>query len=263
MPQKIPQTQNELENHLDENIQFLELSSDSYDSGFYGEAKRLALTIRVLLHDTNHSKSLLEQLGKKTILFYDSSTENITDGITTYAGLVSTHLGFTKSVENYIPHLDSHPFKKVNFNEWWNGVVFVDNKKVKFSRKDIVLSVSNQDGGGHVDPGLDIKYADLSRNNSMGRFVSNEGNVGVPVRNPELAAVRQIAHEVLKSLKPGYTKLNLIPEGIIVGDMKIEFGKSENDKTNKMVGKGKIGRNEPCTCGSGKKYKKCCWLTSG
>ena len=22
----------------------------------------------------------------------------------------------------------------------------------------------------------------------------------------------------------------------------------------------KVGRNEPCPCGSGKKYKKCCWL---
>jgi hypothetical protein len=25
----------------------------------------------------------------------------------------------------------------------------------------------------------------------------------------------------------------------------------------------KIGPNDPCPCGSGKKYKKCCWLTSG
>jgi SWIM/SEC-C metal-binding protein len=25
----------------------------------------------------------------------------------------------------------------------------------------------------------------------------------------------------------------------------------------------KIGRNEPCPCGSGKKYKKCCGLLSG
>jgi uncharacterized protein YecA (UPF0149 family) len=24
------------------------------------------------------------------------------------------------------------------------------------------------------------------------------------------------------------------------------------------VGKRKIGRNDPCSCGSGKKYKKCC-----
>lgn len=23
--------------------------------------------------------------------------------------------------------------------------------------------------------------------------------------------------------------------------------------------KGKVGRNDPCPCGSGKKYKKCCW----
>ena len=25
----------------------------------------------------------------------------------------------------------------------------------------------------------------------------------------------------------------------------------------------KVGRNEPCPCGSGKKYKKCCWWGGG
>ncbi|MDI6884184.1 MAG: SEC-C metal-binding domain-containing protein, partial [Hadesarchaea archaeon] len=25
----------------------------------------------------------------------------------------------------------------------------------------------------------------------------------------------------------------------------------------------KVGRNDPCPCGSGKKYKKCCWLKTG
>lgn len=25
----------------------------------------------------------------------------------------------------------------------------------------------------------------------------------------------------------------------------------------------KVGRNDPCPCGSGKKYKQCCFLTSG
>ena len=24
----------------------------------------------------------------------------------------------------------------------------------------------------------------------------------------------------------------------------------------------KVGRNEPCPCGSGKKFKRCCWLSS-
>ena len=30
-----------------------------------------------------------------------------------------------------------------------------------------------------------------------------------------------------------------------------------------VPGKRKIGRNAPCPCGSGKKYKNCCWPSSG
>ena len=30
------------------------------------------------------------------------------------------------------------------------------------------------------------------------------------------------------------------------------------DRPTTVVSKQKIGRNEPCPCGSGKKYKKCC-----
>jgi len=29
-------------------------------------------------------------------------------------------------------------------------------------------------------------------------------------------------------------------------------------KPKGVIGKKKIGRNDPCPCGSGKKYKKCC-----
>jgi uncharacterized protein YecA (UPF0149 family) len=36
-------------------------------------------------------------------------------------------------------------------------------------------------------------------------------------------------------------------------------GKSPTPKKQPaMVGGGKVGRNDPCPCGSGKKYKKCC-----
>lgn len=34
--------------------------------------------------------------------------------------------------------------------------------------------------------------------------------------------------------------------------------KKEYNKSNIVVNENKIGRNEPCPCGSGKKYKKCC-----
>ena len=37
------------------------------------------------------------------------------------------------------------------------------------------------------------------------------------------------------------------------------FSKNERlNLTNTIVGQVKVGRNEPCICGSGKKFKKCC-----
>jgi hypothetical protein len=40
-------------------------------------------------------------------------------------------------------------------------------------------------------------------------------------------------------------------------------GKLHNDKPEtKVIADPKIGRNDPCPCGSGKKYKKCCGLVS-
>lgn len=35
-----------------------------------------------------------------------------------------------------------------------------------------------------------------------------------------------------------------------------------NASTTKLLSKRKIGRNDPCPCGSGKKYKKCCLIKS-
>ena len=70
---KISQTQNELLGHLAEQIIFLINSSNSFDDGFQCEAKRVATTIRVLLHDNPpHSVSLLTQLNKKIL---DSMTQ--------------------------------------------------------------------------------------------------------------------------------------------------------------------------------------------
>jgi hypothetical protein len=66
MTDRIPQSRKELEAHLDEQIKFLEASAAAYDKGFDGEAKRLAVTLKVLLYDTKQSHSLLSQLGLKT-----------------------------------------------------------------------------------------------------------------------------------------------------------------------------------------------------
>ena len=40
-------------------------------------------------------------------------------------------------------------------------------------------------------------------------------------------------------------------------EMTLSHGDGEAQQTTKRKGK-KVGRNDPCPCGSGKKYKKCC-----
>lgn len=255
MSQSISQSAEELKKHLEDQIRFLEASSNSYDAGFHGEAKRLAVSIRILLHDTRHSISLLGQLGMQAAQFHDTSTEDISDGVTTYAGLIGSYIGSKAVGGNYVPHLDSNPSKKVNFDTWWKSTIFVDTEKNNFSRKDLVLAVADQDGGAHVDPALGKKYAKLSRQNTLGRVYS-KGGKWFQMEGSQFASIRQITHELLKTLKLGYSKsLSLPSDGFVIGDCKIVFGESTNDSPKKKI---KVGRNKSCPCGSGIKFKKCC-----
>jgi uncharacterized protein YecA (UPF0149 family) len=43
----------------------------------------------------------------------------------------------------------------------------------------------------------------------------------------------------------------------------LQFAGGDSSSGSKTVLRGaKVGRNEPCPCGSGKKYKKCCGAAS-
>ncbi len=46
-------------------------------------------------------------------------------------------------------------------------------------------------------------------------------------------------------------------DSIVTAERRKEI-KKEYNATKTIVKEDKIGRNDPCTCGSGKKYKKCC-----
>jgi hypothetical protein len=258
MENKILQTQEDLKNLLKEQIDFLKASSDAYDKGFKGEAKRMATTIRVLLHDTSSSHSLLGQLNLKSGKFYSTTTKIIVGRdqlqVGSYAGLIGVFCGTGEN--GYIPNLDSMPHitGDLEFDDYWNEIIFKDNEGNEYSRKYIVLSVANQDGGSHIDPELDEKYAKLSRKNSLGWMTSSDGEKFVLVTGAELAAVRQITHELLHTLIPNYSTKKL-PEnmnGFVIGGSGIILTKEPYKKF------GKVGRNDPCPCESGKKYKHCC-----
>jgi hypothetical protein len=217
---RISQTSEDLITHLKEQIDFLERSAKAYDEGYVSEAKRIATTLRVLLHDTKNSTSLLKLLGKNRIKFYNSSM-NYESGLAPKMKLI---IMVIKGHEEYFDDafykapLDNLPpgtnvNKKNDFLQWWNQVVIIDQKKNKFSRKDLVISVSNQDGGAHIDPKLDNKYADLTRFNSLGWLLITNNVEKKFSTNPELASIRQICHEVLKTLNDEFP--GIVSEAIL------------------------------------------------
>ena len=264
---KVELNQHELEEHLKEQLSFIECSANAYDNGFEGEIKRLAVSVRVLVHDTNKSTSLLTLLDKKTTLYFDKSIPFDENNLQSHSGLVQIHLGNKATV---LPLLDGGPFtREVSFDSWWNGVVFVDNQRNEFSRKDIVLSLANKEGGAHVDKKIDKKYSDLKKGHSLGLYELDPYGRQTPVSDQIPATMRQIAHEVLKTLKDNYTCEVKTPSGkglLMMGASMVKGSSAppipaHNLPKNRPVVNGKkIGRNDPCNCGSGKKYKKCCIL---
>lgn len=266
---KIQQTQKELEDHLSEQLRFLETSADRFDQGDFSEAKRMAVNIRILVHDTYNkdgtpiSQSLLKLLGIKDATQFLDSLLPTNGVIGSYTGLVLKSVGSKGG--RYISPLDDFPpdhvFKKVSFDDYWQKDIFLDNKGNHFSRKTLVLAIANKDGGAHVAPELDADYAELTKNNSLGWIYGNDLESG-PLENASFAAVRQIAHEILKTLIPNYPEKKLLNtlDSIVLGDIHLAKGFTAGMMVNapsQIDAVPKVERNEKCPCGSGLKYKKC------
>ncbi|MEK6733845.1 MAG: hypothetical protein AABY27_01925 [Pseudomonadota bacterium] len=221
MINKIPQTKNDLKRQLSEQLQLLETSANLYDQGDVIQAKNMAVRLRTILYDSGKSQSLLSQLGIKSIQFADTAMDDNSNVITAHCALV--HMFFGSGETKYVALLDDVPSKMTDYNSWWNKVIFKDDERNEISRKDIILTMTNQDGGAHVDPDINREYLRLSKGQSLGHMYS-KGSAWFNMRGAELASVRQIAHEVLKTLKPNYTKKPVLPNGISIGSsIRFEF----------------------------------------
>jgi hypothetical protein len=208
------QTEGELINHLKEQIAFMFTSAESYDHGFEGEGRRLAVIIRILVHDTSQSKSLLGQLGKKNIGFLDTASRFNPNNLLTSNCLTMMKYSFKNGISSgvYVAPLDdlspSRANKKIPFEVWWaTNIIYRDNMKNTFTRRDLVLNVANTDGGAHVDPKLDEAYAQFSRFNTLGWKVFKNGIAEDFQNTPVLPSIRQIAHELLRTLKEEFSDL--------------------------------------------------------
>lgn len=200
---------------LEEQIAFLTSSSNAYDQGMHIEAKRLAVTMRVLLHDTGASRSLLGQIGVKDRLRWtcagsvDPEDLAPSNALTWFA---FGHNGDGTAFGRHIPVREDYIRENVSwlwFDEWWQTPVIKDSHREVFSRADLIKILANKDGGAHIDE-LQNRVRRLAHEGSLGWAVATSPDPSAPAHtlefelvsmNPILAAVRTIATEVIMTLE--------------------------------------------------------------
>src|SRR5690554_3101178 len=113
--------------HLSKQLGFLERSCQSYDEGFTDEAIRIATVIRVIIHQTGSSTSLLKHLGATTINLLSTTFEPSPQTIS-FVGMGMMRVGNGSS--EFFPQLGNGPVNDfIPVSKWWNQVVVVLNKK--------------------------------------------------------------------------------------------------------------------------------------
>lgn len=199
-------TPEELRAHLVEQMEFIKSSSRSFDDGFLGEGKRLATVIRVLVHDTAQSKSLLGLLGiKQSLLFMDTAPRLNRVNLAPTWGLPMIEVGNHTAARFYaplgvLPPSRIHPPKP--FDAWWRDPVTKDQEGREFCRKDFVMTVANKEGGAHIDPMLSPRWMALTRHNSLGvSYALREGERREVEGDLALQSVRQIAYEIEQTIR--------------------------------------------------------------
>lgn len=236
---RVDQTVGEILAHLREQIGFLRAAAARFDAGDPSEAKLLSTFLRTLLH-RGVGKPLLGQITElNRMSFLDSAGEVIplymnvapshrltevkinTEGATYVAvlgELIVARAGplpaelegiFAAGEERFRAEHGrrlSHSGDWQPFDLWWTIPVIRDAQGNEISRRDLVLSVADMDGGTHVDPAIEEVYARLSRSNSLAWVFQNDKGAQ-SLGNPVPASIRQIAWEVDESIKRQFPEL--------------------------------------------------------
>lgn len=187
--------------HLSRQLAFLNRSCDSFDAGFHDEAIRIATVIRVLVHQTKSSTSLLKHLNATTINLLSTvppTTPNMAMSMGMGAIRMSTDGSFS-----YFPSLGDSPFKElVPVSKWWEQEVMIMNS-TRLTRRKIVLAAANQDGGAHVDTKLNKEYEALTKPGFAGSIIYQgpSSSKETPLENSHYVCLRQCGYELLNSIE--------------------------------------------------------------
>lgn len=203
------QSNGEMLEHLNEQLLFIDSSCAAYDAGAVHESKRLATHVRVLLHDTGASTSLLTHLGMKdTVSYIEAVPEQVLE-LAKDPSMAMSFPGLAIIVMHpdqvkYVPTFEASGLGNLTspFDPWWNEPRMFDALRNTVSRRQIVLWLANKDGGAHIDK-LPPTYEALSRNGSMGMMFEQGGQMSTPSPIPH--AMRNIAEEVRVSIRRALT----------------------------------------------------------
>lgn len=209
-----------------EQVNLLEIHNINFDDGQEILYKSIATSIRVLLHDTVNSTSLFMQNGLKDRKFFSTINDDSFSGRQITDGSSLVVLNVNKK-SNYKPILDSPIYagRMLSFDDWWNESILLMDGEPTRSRKNIVLNISNKDGGAHNDEKLSEQYQNAKT--GEGLKVWANGDV---IPDIQKAIIRQISFEVMRTWF--YICADPFPT---------------------------IERSQTCGCGSDKKYKNCCY----
>lgn len=183
--------------NLQRHLEFIENSCRAFDQGQEHEALRIAVALRVLLHDTKTSTSVLSLLGQKGIIHLTSIApnvpQNLDPSITFYFGIPVI---FGDTIR---PNLNSgRPPMSLTVQDWLDQTVMF-NGGVWLTRQDVILKAANEDGGAHVDPTPSgktkaMKTPWIERTDMADGVAKTE-----PITDNHFPLLRAFGHEVLNS----------------------------------------------------------------
>jgi hypothetical protein len=191
----------EFKEYLEQQLGFLRRSCDSYDAGHTDEAIRIATTIRVLIHNTKSSTSLLKHLGALDIKLSSTVIGDHHSNSVMFMGMGRLSIVVGGSTTWKAATVPDAIKTQLPVSDWWNQVVYVLGK-TRASRKDLILAAANKDGGAHIDANLTTEYESLMTTGQRGFFhytPTNDMHNFQPVMDAHLVYLRQMGFEILSS----------------------------------------------------------------
>jgi hypothetical protein len=199
--------------HLKQQIGFIKRSCDSFDAGHTDEAIRIATSLRILLHNTGQSVSLMKHLDAldisllSTVIDRDAeiADQGPNDTIVIFGGLFCISEATDVSLQACLDGGETRDL--VSITKWLNQIVSSTRSRIRVTRRDIILGATNKDGGAHVDLKLPVPYQVAAGESPMGFFMKKPGVAAEnPLEKTHLVSLRQMGYEILNS--PGVQSLN-------------------------------------------------------